>query len=94
MFDIHIQTAEAVTISTPPAGRRYAPPRIIMTSQHFRQGFAKGFQAALMGETRDEPITDETIVDSIRTMFEDGTPEPTELELAIGNLIGEVLARS
>lgn len=93
MFDIHISDAQTVTISPAP-GRRYAPPHITITNQRFLQGYTNGFTSALTDQlTKDAPLDDETIIDIIRLLYEDGAPTNEDLEYAVGNLIGTVFAK-
>lgn len=102
MFDITIQTAEAVTISTSPAGRRYQPPNITITNQQFAAGLAHGLQAALTESlNRDRTLSDDDIIANIKLIFfEDeistdvAKQDADEIAYACGQFVGELLARS
>jgi len=95
MYDFQIAHIEHVTVS-PAAGRRYPPPNISITSQHFSSGFASAFTAALTDVlTSDRVLTDEEVIDAVKMIFEDETP-PTDNEIAhaVGALVGLILAKA
>lgn len=101
MNDITISSAQTVTISPAPAGRRYAPPNITITNQQFAAGLAHGLQAALLDAlNRDRVLSDDDIIANMKIIFfEDETSTELakqtddEIAWACGQMVGELLAR-
>lgn len=88
MFDIHIQTA-------PPAdsGRFVQMPRIHMSNTNFMDGFRKGLGSSLTDINANLHLSDEEIIDLVRSFFEEGAPTDDELAYLVGNLMGVLTAK-
>jgi hypothetical protein len=93
MFEITISGGD-VHISPAADTRRFVQmPRLYMTDAQFIDGFRKGLGNSLTDINANVPLTDEIVIDLVKSFFEEGTPTDSELAYLVGNFMGVLVAK-